>query len=134
MADMICTVIVFPLYLFYWVLSSLGGRDKSFWGFSQFLSLFPGIPGNYLRKNFYQLSMTNCDRDCAILFGTIFSQADTEIGKGVYIGPQCNIGKCRIENDCTLGSGVHIISGKSQHYFDDRIHPCRSRAGLSKKW
>ena len=30
--------------------------------------------------------MTRCDKECAVLFGTLFSHADTEIGKGVYIG------------------------------------------------
>ena len=131
--DGICTVVIFPLYVFHWILSNLGSRDSSFWGFSQFLSLFPGLPGNYLRKNFYRLSMTRCDRDCAILFGTIFSQVDTEIGKDVYIGPQCNIGKCRIENNCTLGSGVHIMSGKNQHYFDELTIPIQEQGGIFEK-
>ena len=133
MADMICTVTIFPLYLFYLVLRRLGDRDKSFWGFSQLLSLFPGVLGNYLRKNFYRLSMASCDRDCAILFGTIFSQIDTEIGKGVYIGPNCNIGKCRIEDYCTLGSNVHVMSGKHQHGFADLDIPIKEQGGVFEK-
>ena len=97
------------------------------------MSLFPGVSGNYLRKNFYRLSMAYCDKECAISFGTIFSQADTEIGKGVYIGPQCNIGKCRIENDCTLGSSVHIMSGKRQHNFEGLNTPIRDQGGSFEK-
>jgi len=77
--------------------------------------------------------MTSCDRNCAISFGTIFSQVDTEIGKGVYIGPCCNIGSCKIEDDCTLGSGVHIMSGRSQHYFDDLHTPIREQGGIFEK-
>lgn len=77
--------------------------------------------------------MTSCDKDCAISFGTIFSQVDTEIGKGVYIGPQCNIGKCRIENNCTLGSGVHIMSGKNQHHFEDLNTPIQEQGGSFEK-
>ncbi len=108
-------------------------EDSSFWACSQLLSLLPGISGNYLRKSFYCLTMTRCDKECAILFGTIFSQADTEIGKGVYIGPNCNIGKCRIEDCCTLGSNVHIMSGKRQHCFDDVDIPVQEQGGIFEK-
>lgn len=79
------------------------------------------------------MSMTRCDRECAILFGTIFSQVDTEIGKGVYIGPNCNIGRCMIEDDCTIGSNVHILSGKKQHNFDDLDTPIQEQGGIFEK-
>jgi len=115
------------------MLGALGNKDSSLWGFSQFLSLLPGALGNYLRKNFYRLSMTRCNKDCAILFGTIFSQVDTEIGKGVYIGPHCNIGKCRIEDYCTIGSNVHIMSGKRQHNFEDLETPIQEQGGVFEK-
>jgi len=67
------------------------------------------------------------------MFGTIFSQADTEIGKGVYIGAQCNIGKCRIEDYCTIGSNVNIMSGKHQHNFDDLDTPVQEQGGIFEK-
>lgn len=123
-------VLVSPMFA---VWRCFGKKDSAFWTFSQFLSLFPGVLGNYLRKNFYRISMTRCDKDCNILFGTIFSQADTEIGKGVYIGPCCNIGTCKIEDHCTLGSNVHIISGKHQHYFNDPDIPIQEQGGLFEK-
>jgi virginiamycin A acetyltransferase len=131
--DWISLLIVAPLYIVFFLPASTRGKDRSFWGMSQFLSLFPGLPGNYLRKNFYRLTMTRCDRECAILFGTIFSQRDTEIGKGVYIGPNCNIGKCRIESHCTLGSNVHVMSGKHQHYFDNPGLPVQEQGGVLEK-
>lgn len=77
--------------------------------------------------------MTRCNSECAILFGTIFSQVDTEIGKGVYIGPNCNIGKCSIEDYCTIGSNVHILSGKNQHNFDDLGTPIQEQGGTFEK-
>ncbi|MBU4186344.1 MAG: acyltransferase, partial [Proteobacteria bacterium] len=132
-ANAICLVIAFPLFVVYSMLGALGNKDSSLWGFSQFLSLLPGALGNYLRKNFYRLSMTRCNKDCAILFGTIFSQVDTEIGKGVYIGPHCNIGKCRIEDYCTIGSNVHIMSGKRQHNFEDLETPIQEQGGVFEK-
>lgn len=77
--------------------------------------------------------MTKCGRDCAILFGTIFSHVDTEIGESVYIGPNCNIGKCKIEDHCTIGSNVHIMSGKHQHNIDDLDTPVQEQGGLFEK-
>ena len=131
--NFICIVIVLPLYLIHGVMGTLKNKDSSFWTFSQFLSLFPGSSGSYLRKNFYRLSMTQCNKDCAIMFGTIFSQVDTEIGKGVYIGPNCNIGRCKIENYCTIGSNVHIMSGKAQHNFNDLDTPIQDQGGIFEK-
>lgn len=105
----------------------------AFWTCSQILSLIPGKTGSYLRKNYYRLAMTCCDPECAILFGTLFSQADTEIGKGVYIGPYCNIGRSCIEKHCTLGSNVHIMSGSRQHGFDDLETPIQDQGGVFEK-
>uniref|UniRef100_UPI0030C84C11 acyltransferase n=1 Tax=Ningiella ruwaisensis TaxID=2364274 RepID=UPI0030C84C11 len=96
---------------------------------SQFLSLFPGKVGAYLRAAFYRLALRHCDAHALISFGTILSQTDTSIGSGVYIGPQCNIGKCEIGNDTLLGSGVHIMSGKQQHNFEDLNTPIREQGG-----
>ena len=104
-----------------------------FWGFSQLLSLIPGLPGNYIRKGFYRMAMTRCDRGAIILFGTIFAQADTEIGAGVYIGPFCNIGTSIIEDHCTLGSNVHILSGSRQHDFTSLNTPIQQQAGTFEK-
>jgi virginiamycin A acetyltransferase len=133
MVNFLCTLAILPIFSIHMILRTIGNRDRSFWGISQFLSLFPGGLGNYLRKSFYRLSMAYCDKECAICFGTIFSQTDTEIGKGVYIGPGCNIGRCKIGDNCTLGSGVHIMSGKSQHYFNDLNTPVQEQGGSFEK-
>jgi acetyltransferase-like isoleucine patch superfamily enzyme len=77
--------------------------------------------------------MTKCESDCVISFATIFSQEDTEIESGAYIGQQCNIGMCRIERNCLIGSGVHILSGKRQHNFDDIEKPIRNQGGSFEK-
>jgi virginiamycin A acetyltransferase len=132
-ADLIFLVLVSPLAAAFFLVGFAGNGDRIFWSISQFLSLFPGFAGDYVRRNFYRLTMTRCDRKCAILFGTLFSHADTEIGKGVYIGPNCNIGKCRIEDHCTLGSNVHIMSGKNQHNLDDLDTPVQDQGGFFEK-
>lgn len=123
------TLLSLPFFLIYSTASLLGFRDPIFSSLSQSLSLLPGLTGSYLRAAFYHLVMTRCDIEVVIGFGTLFSQQDTEIGHGVYIGPQCNIGKSKIEQNCLLGSGVHVLSGKGQHNFDDLDIPLREQGG-----
>lgn len=133
LANSICLIVVFPLFVLCCTIGRLRDRDRCFWAFSQFFSLLPGLPGSYLRKSFYRLSMAHCDKDCGIFFGTIFSKRDSEIGKGVYIGTHCNIGRCKIEDYCTIGSNVHIMSGKRQHGFDDLDTPIQEQGGVFEK-
>jgi len=126
---LIALVIMLPVYFIYSITSLVSSKDQTFAGFAQFLSLFPGISGSYLRVAFYQLAMQKCQGELFIGFGTLFSQQQTELFDGVYIGPQCNIGKCRIEANCLLGSGVHVMSGKEQHNFENIDIPIREQGG-----
>lgn len=128
-AHFIALVIMLPVYIIFAISSSVTPKDQTFAGFAQLLSLFPGISGSYLRVAFYRLAMQKCQGELFIGFGTLFSQQQTELLDGVYIGPQCNIGKCRIEANCLLGSGVHIMSGKGQHNFADMDTPIREQGG-----
>lgn len=120
--------LVSPLYLLYLVFRLTGGK-AAFASFSQFLSLIPGKVGSLTRIAFYRLAMSRCHHDCVIGFGTIFSQANTQIGRGVYIGPQCNIGACQIGDSALVASGVHILSGSRQHNYDDINKPIQEQGG-----
>ena len=126
-------VLMSPLTLLYLMLSKTLNGDSFFASFSQALSLLPGKTGGYLRAGFYRFTMTACSPDARLSFLTLFSQSDTEIGSGVYIGPQCNIGKCKIETGVLLGSGVHIMSGKGQHNFSDLNIPIKDQGGKFEK-
>ena len=125
----LCIVIVSPLIILNLLAYRLSQSEGLFVASAQLLSLLPGKTGHFLRKNFFRFTMTHCDADCLIGFATLFSHRDTEIHQGVYIGPQCNIGKSKIEQNCLLGSGVHILSGKGQHNFDDLDKPIQSQGG-----
>ncbi|MEE9320257.1 MAG: acyltransferase [Granulosicoccus sp.] len=126
-------VIMLPLILSYRLLAWLFDEDETLASFSQFLSLLPGRTGSYLRVAFYSVTLARCSRDCYIGFGTLFSHRNTDVGAGVYIGPQCNIGSCRIDEDCLLGSGVHVLSGKRQHALNDLETPVRDQGGEFEK-
>ena len=128
----IFVIVISPLYLLY-ILTNAFSKNNSIASYSQLLSLLPGRIGSYCRIAFYRVSMASCNYDCVIGFATIFSQQDTEIGKGAYIGPQCNIGMCKIGDNCLIGSGVHIMSGSGQHNFDDLNSPVQQQGGSYTK-
>lgn len=129
----IAAIAIFPITLLYLICKLFFNADPLLSSFSQFLSLIPGKFGVYLRAGFYRFTLSTCSPDAAISFLVLFSQRDTEIGSGVYIGPQCNIGKCKIGQDTLLGSGVHIMSGKGQHNFDDLSTPIKDQGGTFEK-
>jgi len=126
-------VLNIPALALYYLLKPVSRKDELFAGFSQFYSLYPGQFGVYLRRNFYRFTMTHCGKNVVIGFGTLFSHQDIEIGDNVYIGPQCNIGLCKIGAECLIGSGVHILSGKNQHNFKDHTKPLREQGGRYDK-
>lgn len=129
LVNVICIAAISPIILANIIFNLFSNSDSLFVSSSQFLSMFPGKTGHFIRKNFFRFSMKYCHPDCLIGFSTLFSHRDTEIHQGVYIGPQCNIGKSRIEKNCLLGSGVHILSGKGQHNFDDLDTPIQEQGG-----
>ncbi len=128
----IFVILISPLYLLY-LLQTTISKNNDIAAYSQLLSLIPGKFGSYCRIAFYRVSMTFCHYECAIGFATIFSQRDTEIGKGVYIGAQCNIGMCKIGDNSLIASGVHIMSGSQQHNFDDLDTPIQQQGGSYTK-
>lgn len=131
---LLALALVAPLYLMHRLAASLTGqRDASFQSCSQLLSLIPGKVGVYLRAAFYRLACNGTSDDISIGFLTVLSHWDTTIERGVYIGPQCNIGKCSIGANTLLGSGVHVLSGNRQHHFDDPGRPIQEQGGKFEK-
>ncbi|MGQ0665543.1 MAG: acyltransferase [Nitrospiraceae bacterium] len=114
--------VVFPLVLLWKIYFVCTGREALFTTFSQMLSLVPGKTGVYLRKGFYCLVFEKCFDDVHIGFETIFSHADVQIEKGVYIGSRCTIGMAEIGEGVLIGSNVDILSGRHQHARDHKGH------------
>jgi acetyltransferase-like isoleucine patch superfamily enzyme len=121
--------LVSPLWLLYRVQVLVVGESVSFSGYSQLMSLFPGITGNYLRFAFYRLTLAELGADACICFGVTMADPRTRIGRGTYLGSFCNLGLCTIENDVLLGTGVHIISGFGQHGHTRLDTPMRDQPG-----
>jgi acetyltransferase-like isoleucine patch superfamily enzyme len=89
------------------------------------LSLIPGTLGDYLRREFYRLTLDTCGKESVITFGVLLSNPRTRIGENVYIGPYSTIGWADIRNDVLLGANVHVLSGKTQHLAEDVEQPIR---------
>lgn len=108
------------------------GMSVAFSGCSQFLSLFPGKIGQFLRRGFYVMTLAKCSPNVTIDFGTFFPSADVELGKHVYIGAYCIISTCIIEDDVIIGSGVDLAN-KAIHSIDRIDKPIRLQKGHRRK-
>ena len=129
--DGLASLVVMPLVGAYRLAAALwpARKDDLFQGYSELLSLWPGITGNVLRRAFYRATLRRCAAECAIGFGTLFATAEVEIGEHVYIGANCMIGHVTIGDHVLIGSNVDILSGKRQHHFDRLDIPIRLQGG-----
>lgn len=125
----LCIVLVWPLFLVFRVSAKISAEDRAFASFSQWLSLVPGAIGVYLRAAGLSTWNRSISQDVSIGFLTVLAQSDIRIGESVYIGSQCNIGRCSIGRDCLFGSGVHVLSGNRQHGTVDLDRPWREQPG-----
>lgn len=133
-ADLVALGLAAPLAAVYGVVARFfpDRRETAFQACSQFVSLWPGPPGDFLRRAFYRLTLAGAAADCSIQFGTILATPEVDIGRGVYIGVNCNIAHCRIGEDTLIGSHVMILGGKSQHHFGRLDIPIRHQGGTHR--
>lgn len=104
-------------------------RERVFQGYSQFMSLWPGFTGNFLRRAFYRATLKRCALNCTISFGTVFATPEVEIGDHVIIGAFSMIGHAVIGDDALIGSNVDILSSKYAHRFSRLDIPVRLQGG-----
>lgn len=129
-ANFLARLLSLPLALAYWCLALLCGKERTFPGFSQFLSLCPGQLGIYLRRAFYQWVLPECGEDSCLSFGTVISHPTARIGRSVYVGVYCVLGDVTLEDDVLLGSHVSIINGNRQHGIERIDIPVREQPGI----
>jgi acetyltransferase-like isoleucine patch superfamily enzyme len=129
LADGVALVMVLPCWLGFLLGSVVLGRCKAFPGWSQAMSLPPGLVGTYLRRAFYRLVFPRCGADCCLSFGAIFSHPTAEVGRAVYVGPFCCLGDVTLEDDVLIGSHVSITNGTAQHGTARLDIPVREQPG-----
>lgn len=89
----------------------------SFW--AQVFALFPGVPGMYLRRAFYQHALDHCHHDAHIGFGAIFTHRRARVEAKVYVGCYALIGCAVLRESCMIGSRASLLSGGNQHELDE---------------
>lgn len=109
--------------------SGFGRLPAVFALFAQACALVPGIVGDYARIAFYRLTLRSCPLDSRVSFGSFFAQPEVSLGRGVYIGAYCVIGRCRIGDRAQIASQVQILSGRRQHRRDEAGRISGSEAG-----
>jgi acetyltransferase-like isoleucine patch superfamily enzyme len=126
-------ILSFPCYAFYNLEAVFVGERKAFGMVTQWVSIIPGLTGEWFRLAYLQWSTTSRLKDCCISFGTTFSDQRVQIGDGVYLGRGCDIGYAAIGKNSVIGSGVHIMSGLRQHGFEDMEVPVKDQSGEYSK-
>lgn len=130
LAEAAATLIVVPAILAYTLARFTIGKDRAFPGYSQLVSLCPGVFGTYLRRAFYRWAFRRCAPGSWIGFGTVFSHASCSVGRNVYVGVYCCLGEVTLEDDVLIGSHVSITNGNSQHGIGRLDIPVREQPGV----
>lgn len=121
----IALIIVYPLVL----ICKLCKKDDFFNSCGQFLSLFPGKIGSYIRVSFYSNTVKSFSKKVYIWFGTFLSHRNYVISDGCHISWHCIIGMVNMGKHCSIGSHVSILSGKNQHGYHEIGVPILDQPG-----
>ncbi len=114
----VAIVLAFPCAATCWIASAAGrGGTEIFRFWAQFMAIIPGLPGAYLRRAYYRMTLEYCAPDCHVGFGALFAHRDSRVDSGVYIGNYTMLGKVHLHKDCLIGSRTSILSGQNQHQF-----------------
>jgi acetyltransferase-like isoleucine patch superfamily enzyme len=128
-ARIVALTAMLPAVLCFRLQALVADRNDALAGWSQLLSLLPGITGVYLRQAFYRCTLKHCADNVCICFGTLLSHASTSLGRSVYIGNHCCVGDVTIEDDVLIASHVSIMNGCHQHSIDRLDIPVREQPG-----
>lgn len=121
----IAKMLVYPLIL----MCKLFKNDDFFNSCGQFLSLFPGKTGSYIRVAFYNNTVRSFSKKVYVGFGTFFSHKNLVISEGCHISGHCIIGMVNMGKHCSIGSHVSILSGKNQHGYHEIGVPILDQPG-----
>jgi len=110
-ANVVFLILVFPMAL----LSLFGRLEGVYCYFAQCCAIAPGMPGDYLRIAYYKMTLAECALSSRIQFGSFFAHPQARLGRGVYIGSYCVLGRTTIGDRTQIATSVQILSGKRQH-------------------
>lgn len=116
----LCQLLALPFAITCWLENYLSPHCETFFSlWAQAFSVLPGLPGVFMRRGFYSLTLDSCSLNCHIGFGTIFAHRSSIVEDNVYTGSYCSIGSAHLGKNCLIGSHASLLSGNSQHTRDD---------------
>lgn len=113
-------LVTLPIALTCWAEYTLNRNSEvvfSFW--TNVFALIPGLPGVFLRRGFYSLTLEQCSTNCHIGFGSMFCHRSAIVEEKVYLGNYCTIGSAHLGKNCLIGSRASLLSGSEQHVYND---------------
>jgi virginiamycin A acetyltransferase len=111
-----CVNAFFLVFAFVPALLAGFGRVKPVYTFfAQAFATAPGGIGDFLRGAYYRMTLQAFDLSSRISYGSFFAHPEAKIGKRVYVGSYCILGRVTIGDGTLLASGVQILSGGKQH-------------------
>ena len=119
--NLISQILVLPFAVICKLEESLlpGHVETLFNACTHIMAVLPGLPGAFLRRAFYTLTLESCSSHCHIGFGSIFSHRSAKIEQHVYIGNYALIGSVNIGEHSLIGSRASILNGTALHERDD---------------
>jgi UDP-3-O-[3-hydroxymyristoyl] glucosamine N-acyltransferase len=114
-----CLALVAPFIALTWLEKHVSRGEMLFNLFAQFLALWPGRLGSYLRGAYYFGTLDRCSWETHVGFGSIFTHRGGALGTRASMGSYCVLGRAHIGAEVMMGSRVSIPSGKRQHIDDE---------------
>ena len=96
---------------------ALPGSEEGFHFGAHMVSFCPGLPGVYLRRAFYRLTLDACARECYFAFGAVFTHRTVVVERDVYLGTFALVGSAHLREGTSVGSRASLLSGIDLHEF-----------------
>jgi len=79
--NLLCQLLVLPLVIISKLEELILSKDAEtvFQTCTHIVAILPGLPGVFLRRAFYSLTLDECSTNCHIGFGTLFSHRATTV-------------------------------------------------------
>ena len=116
-----CIILASPFAFTSWLEKTVSRHSEVvflFWAHS--FALLPGLPGVFLRRAYYFLTLDRCSPNCYINFGTIFTHRSAIVEDHVYLGSFAIVGSAFLGRNSLIGSRVSILSGASLHVRNEK--------------
>ncbi len=108
----------------------IAGRDVWFRTQTEVISLIPGTLGMNIRATYYHTMLPRSPMGCLYKLGTIVTSSKAEFGERVGIGRYAMIDQATIGDDCIIGAGAQILSGKFSRGITDPKVPFGEQPGI----